>query len=307
MSESFAAVCTVDLPTGDTVDIIRRRFGAGEPKIVIIAGIRGDTPEGIRVAQVVTRHVRAQAARLQGTIDIFPCVNPMAAHQGARHWPGLDVDLNRRFPGRVDGHAPDQVAHALLTEVADAAQVLELRGAHPAFREEPHAMVRVDRPVALRRAMRANVRAVWQRQADPEESGTFAAFVPDLIRLEGGSGNRLTEGVGAELSDGVLNLLAEMGIFPEDALPFHWAGIQRPRAVTDAEVLRVRADRGGLYLPIGKIGATVAAGEAIGEVVEPTTGETLEVVGAPADGWILAMREQPVVYPGSLVARLVVE
>ena len=307
MSETLEETCSIELPTGEEVGVYRRRFRGGEgPHVAVVAGVRGDTPEGTRVAHAVARHLRSVHERLRGTVDVYPCVNPLAAHHGARNWPAFDLDLNRRFPGRADGHAPDRVAYALVTALRPADQVIELRGAHPAFREETQAHVRADHPVAQERAMRANVRVVWKRSSDIEGSGTLAAQLPGLIQLEGGSGNRLTEGVGIELCDGVLNLLVVIGVLPEEDLPFHWAAIQRPIVATDFDVVRVRADRGGLFLPHGRTWAEIAAGDALGEVVDPISGDTREIVLAPISGRVMAMREQPVVYPGTLVARIVV-
>jgi uncharacterized protein len=183
--------------------------------------------------------------------------------------------------------------------------VIELRGAHPAFREETQAHVREDQALAIERAMHANVKVVWKRGGELEGTGTLASQVPGMICLEGGRGNRLTEGVGNELCDGVLNLLVVLKVLPEDNLPFHWAAIQRPSLATDADVCRVRATRGGLFLPHAKVWTEVAEGDPLGEVVDPIAGEAREAVVAPIAGRVLAVREQPVVYPGSLVARIV--
>lgn len=306
VSESLDQICEIELPAGEELGVYRRRFrGAEGPHVALVAAVRGDTPEGTRVAHTVAGHLRANHERLVGTVDVFPCVNPMAAHHGARNWPAYDVDLNRRFPGRLDGHAPDRVAAALMEALRPVDQVIELRGAHPAFREETQAQVRFDHPLAVERAMRTNVRVVWKRSADIEGTGTLASEIPGLICLEGGTGNRLTDGVGTQLAHGILNLLVVLGVLPEDNLPFHWAAIERPLVATEESVIRVRASRGGLFLPQGRIWAEVAAGDPLGEVVDPISGETREQVQAPRAGRVLALREQPVVYPGSLVARLV--
>ncbi len=269
---------------------------------MLVAGIRGDTPEGTRILHTVARHLEPVEARLRGTVDLYPCLNPMAAHHGSRTWPGFDLDLDRRFPGRADGHAPDRVAHAFLADVAGAAQVVDLRGAHPAFRQVPQARVQTGQAEALERALVCNARVVWQR--DESTVGSLADALPGLVTLEGGVGNRLTEGVGMELSDGVMNLLAVMGVLPEEDLPFHWAAIQRPLVVSDDRVLAVRAGRGGLFLPATTVWAEVEEGQTTGEVVDPVTGEVRENVVAPRAGRVLALREQPVVYPGNLLVRL---
>lgn len=305
VSQTLETLCEIELPTGDAVAVARRRFVGGDgPHVVILAGLRGDTPEGTRVVHTVGRHLASVASLVRGTVDLYPCVNPLAAHQGARNWPGFDVDLNRRFPGRADGHAPDQVAAALFAALRPAAQIVELRSPHPAFRQCPLARVRADRPVAIELAVQANVRCVWRYAVDPAP-GSLDDVFPDMIGLEGGSGNRLTEGVGLELADGVLNLLAVLGALPEDQLPFHWAAIQRPISVNDDGIFDVRSTRGGLFLPTLGVWSEVEAGAVLGEVIEPISGEVREELRAPISGRILAQREEPVVYPGNLVARMV--
>ncbi len=299
-------IINVELPSGGEVDIVRRRYGGGEgPRVVIVAGIRGDTPEGIRVAHEVGTFLATVEPELRGTVDVYPCANPLAAHRGTRLWPFFDVDLNRSFPGREDGHPPDRVAWALSREVVGADRVIELRGAHPAFREVAQAHVRHRDTASAELAQSGNVAVVWARLPGPAVNSTFAHQHPGTIVLEGGTGNRVTPGVGRDLREGVLNMLAAVGVLDEEALPFHWAALQRPVLVTDDEVVRVRAARSGLFLPEGNPWQEVAAGDVLGTVVDPSSGEVCEVIGSPVAGRLLAVREQPVVFPGSMVARVV--
>ncbi len=301
----LSRVIEVELPSGDVAPVVRRRFGRGARRVVIAAGIRGDAPEGIRVAHRVGAFLESVEDRLQGVVDIFPCCNPLAAHRGTRVWPFFDTDLNRLFPGVEDGHPPQQVAWALTQDIAGADQVIELRGARPAFSEACQAHVRDDHPVAADLAMNANVSLVWRRRPGPAAPSTFAHQFPGSIVLEGGTGNRLTSGVGNDLADGVLNLLVHLGVLPEADLPFHWAAIQRPMMVSDTEVFRVRASRGGLFMPGPNIWAEVQADDLIGEIIDPLTGETRERVVSPVGGRMLAIRELPVVFPGTMLARVV--
>lgn len=275
--------------------------------MAIVAGIRGDAPEGIRVAHEVAGFLEIHEEKFRGIVDVYPCVNPLAAHRGSRVWPFFDVDLNRLFPGKEHGHPPDRVAHALTADVQGADQVIELRGARPAFREATQAIVRAEDAAAAELAMNANVAVVWRRTPGPAAPVTFAHQFPGTVVLEGGTGNRLTAGIGQDLADGVLHMLSILGVLAESDLPFHWAGMQRPLQVTDDQVVRVRTNSGGLFLPSGVPGAEVELGAMLGEVVDPASGATLEQVVAPATGQMLAVREHPVVFPGSMVARVVVK
>jgi len=305
----MSAVIQLELPSGGELEIVRRRFGADgqdAPRVVIVAGIRGDAPEGIRVAHKVAASLTEIEEKLRGVVDIYPCANPLAAHAGERLWPFFDVDLNRMFPGRENGHPPDQVAHALFNDVRGASQVIELRGARTAFSEVPHAQVRHRDETAAELAAFANVSLVWSRRPGPAAAGTFAHQFPGTIVLEGGTGNRLRPGIGETLAEGVLSMLTHIGVISEADLPFHWAGLTRPARVLDDQVIRMRAQAGGLFLPHGEVWAEVKTGDLLGEVIEPSNGEIREEIRSTADGRIMAMRDHPVVYPGSMVARVVV-
>ncbi|MEL6349265.1 MAG: succinylglutamate desuccinylase/aspartoacylase family protein [Myxococcota bacterium] len=307
MSE-LTSLIEIELPSGETVAVARRRFGdptAGK-RAAIVAGIRGDAPEGVRVAYLVAAFLAEHEDALAGAVDIYPCVNPLAAERGSRRWPSFDVDLNRRFPGREDGHPPDQTAYALCQDVRGADQVIELRGARPSFQEATQAHVSAHDPAVADLAQGANVAVIWKRSPGPAAPSTFAHQFKGTIVLEGGSGNRLTTEVGRDLRDGVLNLLCGLKILPETLLPFHWAALSRPVTVEDAQVHRVRAGRSGLFMPQGQLWAEVQAGDPLGVVIEPTTGEPLETLVSPSAGRLMALREHPTVFPGTMVARVVV-
>ena len=301
-------IIQVELPSGDEISVVRRRFGrAPGARIAIVAGIRGDAPEGIRVAHRVAEFLASIEEQLDGIVDIYPCVNPLAAHKGDRLWPFFNVDLNRLFPGKANGHPPERVADALVQDVTGADLVIEVRGARAAFREATQAHVRVKDTEAAELAMNANVAVVWRRRAGPAAPSTFAHQFPGTIVLEGGTGNRLTSQVGIDLMIGVLNLLNTKKVLNEEALPFHWAGVQRPRQVDDNQVQRVWATRSGLFLPVGEPWSEDEKGTELGDVIDPVTGENLEKITSPVAGHLLAVRELPVVFPGSMVARVVSE
>ena len=306
MTTRHEVLCSIGLPTGDAVDVVRRRFSAGEgPRVAVVAGIRGDTPEGVRVAHWVASFLEGVHDQLAGTVDVYPCVNPLAAHRGARHWPFFDQDLNRRFPGRPNGHAPDHVAWALVQDLAGVDQLIEVRGAHPAFSEAPQAQVRSMDRRAAELARHANVHVVWKRNPGPAAPSTLAWQFPETIVLEGGTGNRLSAGVGRALAHGILNMLSELELMQNQVLPFHWAGMTRPDAVGDAEVHRVRSEAGGLFLPEVGVWDEVAADTLLGTVVDPISGACTERILAPSPGRVMAVREQPVIFPGTMVARVV--
>jgi predicted deacylase len=305
VEETLTTVCRIELPTHNDVEVVRRRFqGEPGPRVALLAGIRGDTPEGVRVLYGVTRLLRG-LERIAGTVDLYPCANVLAAYAGSPRWPFFEVDLDRRFPGRADGHPPDRVAWELVQDIRGADVVLELRSAYGAFRELAQAHVGAGVPRALELAQLANVEVVWVRERETMEPTTFAAQFETVVVLEGGAGNRISEGVGSELTTGVVNVLASMGVVEEGVVPVHWAALLRPVVVHDEQVCAVRSDHGGVFFPAVQVGARLGPGDLVGTVVEPCQAAELQRVAAPAACRVLALREQPPVHTGSLVARLV--
>ena len=234
------------------------------------------------MAHQVARALEDVEDRLNGVVDVYPCANPLGAHQGTRLWPFFDVDLNRLFPGKASGHQPDRVAHALTTDIRT--QVVG-RGAREAFSEVIHAQVR-ERDAAAAELV-GNVAMVWTRKPGPAATQTFAHQFPGTIVLEGGTGNRLNNTVGQDLEEGVLHLLTQVGILAESDLPFHWAAMNRPVMVDDSKVFRVRSERSGLFLPEFEVWGEVEAGETLGTVIDPESGMVHQTIQSLTTGrWL---------------------
>lgn len=298
-----SVVFEIEMPTGGSIEVIRHRFGSTAlPRVAIVSGIRGDTPEGMRIALSLMNFLKENEHHIHGCIDLFPCVNPLAAEQGTRLWPFFDVDVNRLFPGKKHGHPPARVAYNLTQDLQQCDYVLELRGARPFFQEITQALVRSDEAAKL--AMYTNVQLVWKRSPGPAASKTFAYQFPNTIVLEGGVGNQLTEDVGAQLKNGLLNFLGQVGVLPEDILPFSWASMERPVLVEGDQVERIRVNRAGFFIPSVTLGAKVQQGDRIGTVMDMSSGERREEVWAPYDGLLMALRVQPIVSLGTMVARI---
>ena len=308
------SIYTIRLPSGGVLPVTRYRFQNGDgPRVAFVAGIRGDAPEGIRVAFKLIRVLEELEPLLQGCIDVFPVVNPLAAEQGSRLWPSFDLDQNRQFPGKSDGHPPAQLAHALMQELDGVALLVELRGARPGFEELPQAMIQNehrdlslfgDGVTLLDVARQCNTSLVWCRKSGRSANRTLAYQFAHVIVLEGGQGNRLTSSVGEILGDGCLYLLTRTGVLPEEYLPFPWVAMDDPQVAGDERVNRVRTECAGLFLPSVVLGDVVDVSKEIGIVVDPRTGETVERIVSLAAGTVIALRNQPVVTPGEMVARV---
>ena len=70
------------------------------------------------------------------------------------------------------------------------------------------------------------------------------------------------------------------------------------------EVVFINADKSGIFVTEVKNNIIIDEGEEIGIIVNPLSGEILQKVIAPVPGLLFTIRAYPVVYQGSLLARI---
>jgi predicted deacylase len=218
------------------------------------------------------------------------------------------VDLNRSFPGHADGMLPQRVAAAVMRELQAAALVLDVHASNIFLREIPQ--VRISRDFAAQLQPLAdvmNLDVIWVHGAQTVLETTIAhslnsAGVPCLV-VEMGVGMRVTPAFAEQLLVGVLNVWQRVGVLAADvAIP---SPVHRPLLADDGNVHYLNAETSGLFIPAVEHWREVERGQMLGAIVSPFCGEQLSVVRSPVDGVLFTLREYPLVYEGSLMARIV--
>jgi len=93
------------------------------PVLALVAGIHGSEPSPIMALQRVRREL--DPAQLSGIVIIVHVANlPSFTHRTIYRGPWDQKNLNRVFPGRVDGTASERIAHAITTQVIDQCEYL---------------------------------------------------------------------------------------------------------------------------------------------------------------------------------------
>lgn len=100
---------------------------------------------------------------------------------------------------------------------------------------------------------------------------------------------------------GILNLLHHMGLWSE---PQEEPSLSHPVLSQGDQVAFLNAEASGIFLTEVHNNIVVDEGEEIGAIVSPLTGDVLESVKGPCHGLLFTIRAYPVVYQGSLLARI---
>ncbi|MBC9782937.1 succinylglutamate desuccinylase/aspartoacylase family protein [Heliobacterium chlorum] len=310
-------ILTIHMPAHDQFSIrknvLRPAKSSPTARAAIVSGIHGDELEGLYTCYLMNRFLQElrekYPERFRGQVDIYPSVNSLGLGSLTRSWPFFNVDLNRQFPGNREGHVPLQAAHALLEDLKGADLVVDIHASNSFLLEMPQIRMQESyAPCLLPLAEKANVDIIWLHGTSTVLETTLATNlnecnIPTLV-VEMGIGQRLKPIYSERLMKGLIRLLQDLDILrlPEEELPF----VCQPRRMYDNEVWYFNAEASGLFVAEPSIfGEWVNEGDVIGRIVDPLKGNDLQVITSPRQGLLFTLREHPVVYEGSLVARLI--
>ncbi|MGN0385328.1 MAG: M14 family metallopeptidase [Lachnospiraceae bacterium] len=303
-------IASVGLPVDETLSIKKRRIKpAGKTKgmkrISIVTGIHGDELEGQYVCFEVARRIEKEMDKLAGIVDIYPAMNPLGIDSITRGIPAFDLDMNRLFPGNIDGNMTEYLAAEIMKDVSGSDLVIDIHASNIYLREIPQIRINeLHEKELVPFAREANVDFVWVHGASTVLESTFAYSLnstgtPCLV-VEMGVGMRITEEYGEQLTEGIFNLMKKLGIWLGDA-----ASSRKPLISKNPDdVSYLNASIGGLFIPKVHHWEKLKEGDLIGQIIDPLSGKILDEVLSPVDGILFTIREYPIVDEGSLVGRL---
>lgn len=282
----------------------RLRNGVSAKRISVVTGTHGDELEGQYLAYLLGSFLDKNLDRLNGIVDIYPALNPLGIDSISRGIPMFDLDMNRVFPGSKDGTMAEVICASIVEDLLGSDVCIDVHSSNIFLREIPQ--IRISVPTAdtlVPYAKMMNVDFIWVHESATVLESTLAHTlntrgVKTLV-VEMGVGMRITKEYGEQLLTGVLNLMKELGIWLGDV-----PDVREPIISVGRDVGFVNSDAAGVFVPCAQFGDTVRKGDHIGDVLDPLTGTVTEKVEAICDGLIFTLREYPIVYGGSLLARI---
>lgn len=314
-------VTSVALPVDEILSIKKRRIvpesikalkgGKREKeqkklkRIAVVTGTHGDELEGQYVCFELARIIDENKDKLQGIVDIYPAINPLGIDSITRGIPAFDLDMNRLFPGNIDGNMTEYLAAGIVNDIEGADVVIDIHASNIFLTEIPQIRINeLHEDVLVPLAMKTNVDFIWVHGASTVLESTFAYSLNSIgtpvLVVEMGVGMRITQSYGNQLVDGILNLMREMGIWTGETKEPRKAIISR----NPEDVYYFNAEKSGVFIPTVKHGEYLDEGDLIGRVVDPLSGKVLSEVIAPTDGLLFTIRDFPIVDEGSLIGRL---
>lgn len=280
--------------------------GKGNRRVCIVTGTHGDELEGQMVCYLVAKQLNEHLDLLDGTVEIYPALNPLGIDTIQRGIPNFDLDMNRIFPGNPNGTMAEQAAHLIVEDLKGADLVFDIHSSNLYLRETPQVRINVlNEEELVPLAQRLNIDFVWVHDAATVLESTLAHSLNSTgtkcLVAELGVGQRINHKMCNRLTLGIFNLMKDMGMWKGEV---DQSLISNPIVCKGDSVEFLNAATSGIFITELKCGVVVAKGEEIGQIVEPMTGEVLSSVVSPVEGYMFTIRAYPIVYEGSLMARV---
>lgn len=151
-----------------------------------------------------------------------------------------------------------------------------------------------------------NLDLIWVHEASTVLENTIAhslnaVGVPCLV-VEMGVGTRVPPALAEQVAIGILHAARALGVLAA-GLALEPA-THAPLVAQDVNVHYLKAEVSGLFVPNAAYWMRVGRGQRRGRIVSPLAGESLADVRSPVAGILFTLLEYPLVYEGSLLARI---
>jgi predicted deacylase len=272
------------------------------PTVAVLGGVHGDEYEGVIAATAIGRMLQTELVR--GTMLIAAPAHPAAWTARTRRSPIDGADLARVFPGRAEGTATEQVAHALTERLIRGADLLvDLHSAGSGFEMPFLCGYHGDGDSGIESQRYADAfaaRYTWRHDGAPEPGRSLTTATElgiPAIYVEGHGGLTIRADELQGYVDGVRRAIHLLGMVTDAPPPSHRPVLVRGAGNTDAGIV---APAAGYLVVYSRVGEVVQGDDVIACVVD-VTGTHLADVRAPNPGVVMLLRRDARVSAGDTV------
>ncbi|WP_202526169.1 succinylglutamate desuccinylase/aspartoacylase family protein [Sneathiella litorea] len=267
------------------------------PTVFISAAIHGDEVLGVEIIRRLGRLVALR--RLSGTLLLVPIVNSFGFIGQSRYLPDRR-DLNRSFPGNINGSLASRLAHLFLNNVVRRCDYgIDLHTAAIHRNNLPQA--RVDLKSKKARILAEAFEPPVILNASLREGSLRAAAselgIPVMV-FEAGEALRFNEVAVRVGVAGIMKVLRHLKMVAKGTTRSANKKIRKTPVATKSSW--IRATEGGLLRTRHDIGDYVREGDILGLISDPFGARETEVL-ATKDGLIISTSTIPLVNQGDAV------
>tara|TARA_B110000116_G_scaffold98100_1_gene85382 strand:+ start:758 stop:1708 length:951 start_codon:yes stop_codon:yes gene_type:complete len=291
-------IAKLHIGTSVKVPVIVERAKKNGPVILLLAGLHGDETNGVGIIrEIMSQKINKPKS---GTIICIPVFNIFGYLIQTREFPD-GRDLNRMFPGTLNGSLASQFAYQFTKEIAPFIDyVIDF---HTGGGERDNiAQIRCnkDDEKGLELAKIFNPpMIIFSDNIKKSLRDTLHKMGKTILLFEGGKSKELNPTIINEGVNGTKNILIHLGLIDGEISVREY-----PVFVSKAKWLR--ASYSGMFKVIAKNGTFVKKKELLGVIQDPF-GEFKKNIYAPFDCHLFCINKTPIVNKGDALFHLSLE
>lgn len=272
----------------------RLQHGDSPKRVCIVTGTHGDELEGQYVCFRLNQIIRAQLERLNGTVEIYPALNPLGIDSITRGIPTFDLNMNRIFPGDPQGAMPEQIKGYTYG--------IQLASFYIPGDFVPHVRLMRTGYEDTEGAKLFGMPYITLRQPLPFDTTllnyNWQIWETKAYSLYGGMNDGVESPVTAEMIGTILRFAQRIGLTRKPVV-----GIPdfNPQVIDESSFCSVRTPQAGIFYRLKGAGAKVQEGEPLARIIDPYEGSVRAEITSPTDGIIFFAHNKPLALANTLL------
>ena len=272
----------------------RLQQGDSPKRVCIVTGTHGDELEGQYVCFRLNQIIRAQLERLNGTVEIYPALNPLGIDSITRGIPTFDLNMNRIFPGDPQGAMPEQIKGYTYG--------IQLASFYISGDFVPHVRLMRTGYEDTEGAKLFGMPYITLRQPLPFDTTllnyNWQIWETKAYSLYGGMNDGVESPVAAEMIGTILRFAQRIGLTRKPVV-----GIPdfNPQVIDESSFCSVRTPQAGIFYRLKGAGDKVHESEPLARIIDPYEGSVRAEITSPTDGIIFFAHNKPLALANTLL------
>lgn len=283
-----------------------------ELALALVAGTHGNELNGVFILSRLADYLNGIAAekqkgvRLVKRVLIVPAVNVLGFNIRSRLWPFDKTDLNRMFPGYDQGETTQRIASALLKVCEPAAYRIDFHS-NVEVEELPHLRAYQPDEGEKTSAMKFGLNVI-EKSIKPALTVSLIQAWKNLsgesFVMRGGLAGDLQLKHCEAIFQALLQFLKSIGALVGEK---EFNREEETSYYLPSQNHRLISNKAGFFVSKLEVGHEIRVGDLIGYLYDSFTGEVREEIRSPQKGKLLAIRRQPLIYQGDIIAKILIK
>jgi len=287
----------------DKQEIFVYTFGSGEKVLAIVGSMRGSELQQLYIASQLVRIVRkieTEGKLLPNCqITIIPVVNSYSINIGKRFFTLDNTDINRMFPGYLEGETTQRIAGKLFDFVKEYEVGINLTSFYMRGEFAPHVRTLQTGYEDRELGKKFGLKYQYIRETHPQETATlnynWQIWGTKAFSLYAG-GTSIIDYDSAKIAiDATLNFMYEM-----NWIEYKGSSRELTRVIDDKDLFVVKSKRAGIFYSKKKISESVKKGEILAEVIDPILGDILCEIIAPFESEVFYSHSDALIFENKI-------